>query len=206
MTFVALVRHGETDWNARGRLQGSSDIPLNDTGREQAREAAAELGAFSRPEAGSAPLGSVRVQWDVLVSSPLSRAAETADIIGEAVGVRRTATFDDLAERHFGEAEGLSDFEAYSYWPDGRYPGMEPRRDLIERGRRRLDALAAQHPTGALLVVAHGGVIRAILDSVLRRPSPRIVNAGISTLSNDSGRWRVHTVNSLPLGDYRWRF
>ena len=57
-----------------------------------------------------------------------------------------------------------------------------------------------------LVVVAHGGVIRAILDSVLRRPSPRIVNAGVSTLSNESGRWAVHTVNSLPLGDYRWRF
>ncbi|MGU3435791.1 histidine phosphatase family protein [Actinomycetes bacterium M1A6_2h] len=191
MTFVALVRHGETDWNARGRLQGSSDIPLNDYGREQAFEAAAELG---------------KNKWDLLVSSPLSRASETADIIGKAIGVRRTATFDDLAERHFGEAEGLSDFEAYSYWPDGRYPGMEPRKDLIERGRSRLDALAADHPTGALVVVAHGGVIRAILDSVLRRPSPRIVNAGVSTLSNDSGRWEVHTVNSLPLGDYRWRF
>ncbi|GGF97984.1 putative phosphatase PhoE [Rhodococcoides trifolii] len=191
MTFVALVRHGETDWNARGRLQGSSDIPLNEYGREQALEAANELG---------------RSRWDLLVSSPLSRASETADIIGASIGLSRSATFDDLAERHFGEAEGLSDFEAYSYWPDGRYPGMEPRSDLIERGRSRLDALADEHPTGALVVVAHGGVIRAILDSVLRRPSPRIVNAGVSTLSNESGKWTVHTVNSLPLGDYRWRF
>ncbi|MET0318796.1 MAG: histidine phosphatase family protein, partial [Rhodococcus fascians] len=82
MTFLALVRHGETDWNLHGRLQGSSDIPLNDTGRAQAREAVYELSDHS---------------WDLLVSSPLSRAAETADIIGSHLGISRTATYPDLA-------------------------------------------------------------------------------------------------------------
>ncbi|NQD89088.1 histidine phosphatase family protein, partial [Paenarthrobacter sp. CM16] len=66
LTTFALVRHGQTDWNAERRLQGSTDIPLNDVGREQAREAVAFLSDQ---------------QWDTVVASPLSRAAETAEII-----------------------------------------------------------------------------------------------------------------------------
>ena len=189
MTFVALVRHGETDWNFYRRLQGSSDIPLNELGRAQAREAAAEL-------AGSS--------WDLLVSSPLSRASETADIIGARIGLQRSHDHTDLAERHFGEAEGMTDYEAYSRWPSGRYPGMERRSDLIARTRGRLDSIAGEYPGSAVVVVAHGGVIRAILDSIIGRSSPRIVNAGISTLTNDSGSWEVRTVNSLPLERYQW--
>lgn len=69
LTTFALVRHGQTDWNAQRRLQGSTDIPLNDVGRGQARAAVAVLSGY---------------EWDAIVSSPLSRAAETADLI--AVG------------------------------------------------------------------------------------------------------------------------
>ena len=75
MTTLLLVRHGETDWNAARRIQGSTDIPLNDTGREQARATAASLAAQF---AGQSP---------VVVSSDLARARETAEIIAEALGV-----------------------------------------------------------------------------------------------------------------------
>ncbi|WP_037158342.1 histidine phosphatase family protein [Rhodococcoides fascians] len=183
MTFLALVRHGETDWNLHGRLQGSSDIPLNDTGRAQAREAVYELSEHS---------------WDLLVSSPLSRAAETADIIGSHLGISRTATYPDLAERHFGAAEGFTDYDAYSHWPRGMYPGLEPRRDMIVRGVRAVDEIAAANPESSVIAVAHGGVIRGILDAIRGVTSPRILNAGVSTLLHDGSGWTVETINGVP--------
>lgn len=183
MTYLALVRHGETDWNLHGRLQGSSDIPLNDTGRGQAREAAHELAGRT---------------WDLLVSSPLSRAAETADIIGEHLGIERSATYQELAERHYGAAEGYTDYEAYFEWPHGMYPGLEARADVADRGLSTLLRLHKDHPTSDIVVVSHGGVIRAILDVVLRtRRSPRILNAGVSTLTIDTDGWRVHSINGI---------
>ncbi len=185
MTYFALVRHGETDWNLHGRLQGSSDIPLNATGRAQAREAAHRLGV--RP-------------WDLLVSSPLSRASETADIIGETIGLERVATYPELSERHYGEAEGLTDWEAYHEWPHGWYPGLEPRAEVAERGLRNIQRLAEEHPDKAIVVVSHGGVIRAILDVLLdRRRSPRILNAGVSTVSFETDGWRVHSINGIDI-------
>ena len=185
VTYFALVRHGETDWNRHGRLQGSADIPLNDTGRAQAREAAHRLAAR---------------QWDRLVSSPLSRASETADLIGAELGLHRSATYADLRERHYGEAEGLTDYEAYIEWPHGWYPGLEPRAEVAERGVRTLGHLADEHPDDAVVVVAHGGVIRAILDVLLRpHRSPRILNAGVSTVSSDADGWRVHSINGIDL-------
>ncbi|MBD0323271.1 MAG: histidine phosphatase family protein [Aldersonia sp.] len=183
MTYFALVRHGETDWNRHGRLQGSSDIPLNDTGRAQAREAAHRLASGS---------------WDVLVSSPLSRAAETADLIGAELGLDRSASYPGLRERHYGAAEGMTDYEAYYEWPHGWYPGLEPRTEVAERGLRTLAQLHLDHPDESVIVVSHGGVIRAILDVVLQfRRSPRILNAAVSTLSVDDDGWRVHTINDM---------
>ena len=92
LTTFALVRHGQTDWNAERRLQGATDIPLNDVGREQAREAVATLADY---------------QWDAIVSSPLSRAAETADLIAEGLGLTVARRIPELIERSFGPAEGL---------------------------------------------------------------------------------------------------
>ncbi len=86
MTTILLVRHGQTDWNLDRRLQGHTDRPLNDRGREQARALAAEL--------ASEPL-------DAVYSSDLVRAHETARIIAAGRGLDVTA-MDDLRERNFG--------------------------------------------------------------------------------------------------------
>jgi uncharacterized phosphatase len=88
---LALVRHGETDWNSAGRLQGRTDIPLNELGRKQANDAGASLSAQD---------------WDLLVSSPLRRAVETAEIIGSHVGLNLSLTVPELIERDFRGAEG----------------------------------------------------------------------------------------------------
>ena len=98
MTLIYLVRHGETDWNLARRIQGSTDIPLNDTGRLQAERTGRLL---------------ARRSWDGIASSPLSRAFETGTIIADAVGIdpSRIDLLDSLAERRYGEAEGLDDRE-----------------------------------------------------------------------------------------------
>jgi uncharacterized phosphatase len=128
LTTFALVRHGQTDWNAQRRLQGSTDIPLNDVGRGQARDAVAVLSGY---------------EWDAIVSSPLSRAAETADLIAAGLGLQVARRVSDLAERSFGPAEGLCagpDLDALRI--PGGYLGAETEDDAARRGLDALEALA----------------------------------------------------------------
>lgn len=152
MTVFALVRHGETDWNRERRIQGSTDIPLNDTGREQARATGALLASR---------------RWTALVASPLSRASETARIIGEHVALVEPELDPRLAERDYGQAEGLTGAEIDVKFPDGaEVPGRETREAVAVRAVAALHDLAARHPGEAVIVVAHGGVIRSVLESV----------------------------------------
>jgi probable phosphoglycerate mutase len=152
MTVFALVRHGETDWNRERRIQGSTDIPLNDTGREQARATGVLL---------------ANRRWTALVASPLSRAAETARLIGEHVGLSEPELEPRLVERDYGAAEGLTGTEIDALYPDGAdVPGREPREAVAVRAVDALHDLAARHPGEAVIVVAHGGVIRSVLESV----------------------------------------
>ncbi|HEY0375309.1 MAG TPA: histidine phosphatase family protein [Amnibacterium sp.] len=147
MTDLVLVRHGETEWNRLGRVQGLSDIPLNETGRRQAQEAGVRL----RSE-----------HWDAIASSPLSRAAETAEIIGREVGVPAPELVEALVERNYGEAEGLTGEEIDRRW-DGVLQARESREAVLERVVPALLALAERHPGQRVLVVSHGGVIGSLV-------------------------------------------
>jgi len=148
-TRFAIVRHGETDWNVQRRIQGSTDIPLNETGRAQALETAASLAA--RP-------------WTAIVASPLSRASETARIIAASLGLDSPTIVPALAERSHGVLEGLDHrgraaVEAQA----ATIEGLEPRSAVIERARGALLELAAEHPDDDVIVVTHGGVIHALM-------------------------------------------
>ncbi len=152
MTLLYLVRHGETDWNLTRRIQGSTDIPLNDTGRLQAARTGQLLASR---------------RWDGIASSPLSRAHETGQIIGRAVGIDDIEILDDLAERHYGDAEGLSDHDLSVRFPgDTEVPGRETRAEVVSRVLPALIALAERHPGANLIVTTHGGVIRTVLNEV----------------------------------------
>ena len=151
MTLLYLVRHGETDWNRARRIQGSTDIPLNETGRTQAARAGKLLS---------------RRRWDGLASSPLSRAHETAEIIGAAIGISDIEVIPDIVERHYGDAEGLTDWEISTRFPDQVVPSRETREAVLLRVVPALIALAQRHPGENLVVVAHGGVIRTVLNEV----------------------------------------
>lgn len=174
MTVFALVRHGETDWNFQRRIQGTTDIPLNDTGREQARATGALLASR---------------RWTALVASPLSRAAETARLIGEHVGLGEPELEPRLAERDYGRAEGLTGAEIDALFPDGAdVPGREPREAVAERAVAALHDLAARHPGEAVIVVAHGGVIRSVLETVApgRHREP-ITNGSVHSFRHADG-------------------
>jgi uncharacterized phosphatase len=151
-TQLFLVRHGETDWNLQHRIQGLTDIPLNETGREQAR-ATGELLA-SR-------------QWDGVYSSPLLRAFETASIVATATGQDTPQTIEALVERNYGDAEGLNFGEIERRYPDrSTVPGQEDRDAVVARVVPALEELAEAHPGESLIVVSHGGAIRAVLTAV----------------------------------------
>lgn len=147
---LVLVRHGQTDWNKAGRMQGSTDIDLNDTGREQAAAAGREIA-----EQGE--------RWDVLAASPLSRAQETARILGAQVGLEDVVTLPGVIERHYGAAEGeVLTFEE-SRHPQDLYDGVEPIEDVYRRGVAALKEFVLAHPGQNLLVVSHGTTIRRVL-------------------------------------------
>ena len=152
MTYLYLVRHGETDWNRARRIQGTTDIELNEIGREQARATGRLLG---------------RRRWDGVVTSPLSRAAETARIIAEELGLPEPRTLDALVERNYGEAEGLTGDELLTRFPgDTPVTGREPRSAVADRAIPALIELAEQCPERSFIVVSHGGVIRTVLKAV----------------------------------------
>ena len=152
MTDLVLVRHGETDWNLAGRVQGRTDIPLNETGREQARATAERL-------TGTA--------FDAVAASPLSRAAETARIIADGLGLGDVELVDDLVERNYGDAEGMTGEDLDARF-NGDLPAQESRQATIERVKPALLELARRHPGQRVLVVSHGGVIGSLVRDTTR--------------------------------------
>lgn len=158
-----LVRHGETEWNLAGRLQGAQDIPLNALGRQQAAEAAGRLKALNP---GFAALD--------YVASPMQRARETMEILRDGLGLPKEGyrTDERLRELTFGEWEGLTwkevrkqarelaqarERDKWGFVP----PAGESYRMLAERIRPVLEGLAPE-----AVVVSHGGVARAVLALV----------------------------------------
>lgn len=152
MTTLYLVRHGETDWNVARRIQGSTDIPLNNNGRAQAARTGLLL---------------ARRRFDEVISSPLSRAFETASIIAGEVGLPEPTPDPAMVERRYGAAEGLDYRTLDRMFPRGAsVPGRESREAVVERVFPALIDLAHRRPGQQLVVVTHGGVIRAVVNAI----------------------------------------
>nr|WP_314841766.1 histidine phosphatase family protein [uncultured Microbacterium sp.] len=167
MTLITLVRHGQTDWNRARRIQGSTDIPLNETGRADARTAASLLADTTH---------------HAIYSSTLVRAKETAEIIAETLGLDAPKTVHDIREREFGEGEGMlvSEYiERYGDW-HAEVPGAESLDDVAARALRALDVIAldarrrSAPVAESVVVVTHGGVIRSLIDHVSGGTLPKV--------------------------------
>ncbi len=202
MKELFVFRHGETDWNAEGRFQGHSNIPLNEKGRGQARELAARFGL--PPYRG----------LDVILSSDLDRAHETASIVAAQLGVI-VYTDAALREAHLGDAQGLTyeqiqgrfGVQLFDQWrsdhpqdADISYPNGETGNAILLRVFSALEEFCLKTPCEKIGISSHGGVIRRVMQK-LRPPgsSPvRIPNTVIYRIHFDpaSRHW------SLPEGQF----
>lgn len=196
---LVLWRHGQTVWNAERRFQGQSDIPLDEVGQAQAERAARLLAAL-RP--------------DLIVSSDLSRAAQTAAPLSRLTGL--DVTLDkDLRERSGGVWEGLTDTEIRTRYPvehaNWTPPDGEPSPVVAERVAGALHRIAevAAEPemaTGLAVVVSHGAALRLGMSRLLGMPEDLfgvlgpLSNCSWSVLGRRHGRWRLveHNAGTLP--------
>jgi probable phosphoglycerate mutase len=194
-----LWRHGQTVWNAERRFQGQSDIPLDEVGQAQAERAARLLAAL-RP--------------DLIVSSDLSRAAQTAAPLSRLTGLEVTLD-KDLRERSGGCWEGLTDTEIRTRYPvehaSWTPPDGEPSALVAERvaGALLRVAEAVSGPamtTGLAVVVSHGAALRLGMSRLLGMPEELfgvlgpLSNCSWSVLGRRHGRWRLveHNAGTLP--------
>ncbi|MCU6708340.1 histidine phosphatase family protein [Paenibacillus sp. J5C_2022] len=176
--LIGFVRHGQTDWNANGIIQGQTDIPLNKEGFRQAKAVADRLSEDERI-------------WDYVISSDLRRARATAEEIASALHIPLMAPATALRERHFGQAEGTTESERIARWgPNWRKLdlGIETSEQIVERGRRLLDGLDRE--AGNVLIVTHGSFIAEMLLSLCPRlQDERLGNVSYSILQRVEEGW-----------------
>lgn len=203
MVRIALVRHGATALNLGGRIQGESEAGLAQAGVRQAERAASALVSSG-------------LRWGGLTSSPQRRARETAGHIGRSLGLPVQPCLDELCERRYGAAEGLTFAELYERWQvpadDRGRPGVldrliaqglvdqaEPIESVRERGQRALAMLAAAAradpgPDAGVIAVAHGTFIRCTLEAIGHPDPVHIENGGVVVLAATDDGWRVERV------------
>jgi uncharacterized phosphatase len=188
-TVFGLLRHGQTDWNIEFLLQGVTDIPMNETGIEQIKMAAKAIKAED---------------WDIVLTSPLSRARQTAEIIADHVGFPKIVEKELLIERSFGEAEGLSHEQWRARYSNlDEIPGGESRSQLAARSKLLLDTVAAELMGKKVLAISHGALIRSLLATVsnneLPRDGERLGNASLNVVSHFESTWKVVNYSLEPL-------
>ena len=172
MTTLLLARHGETDWNRELRIQGSSDIELNELGRRQAHSLAQEL---------------TDVDLDAIYASDLSRARATAAAVAAAHGLE-VKLDRRLRERSFGSWEGLTREDLEKLPPDSHHDGESD--DVVrERMLAAVRDIAAAHPGEQVLVVSHGGALNTLWHHALGERVERWANCAVYKLAVREGEF-----------------
>lgn len=196
MALFYFLRHGETAWNAEGRVCGSTDVPLSDAGRRQALALAQRLQLIA---------------VETLYSSPLSRALETAQVIGQAIG-REPVLDNRLVELNYGAWEGQTFEEikraapaVYQAWDSDpgslAPPEGETGEHLIARVTPFLAELAQRHQAGDVVVVCHKTVCRLLACHIMGAPLAEyrrripMENAALNIFETVGENWRVVTLN-----------
>lgn len=196
-TRVTLIRHGQTEWNVEGRIQGSKDSPLTAHGRAQAEATAARVKEMT---------------VDAFYCSHLPRAAETATII--AKGCACTPVHDErLRERNFGMFEGMTREQmarehpsVYDLMlhggPDYAIPGGESKSDVLERALCFLNSIHHSHRGQHVLVVSHGATLNVLSKHVLGLAVDAPLNweqrnLGMTTVVHDGTMWKMRTFGDV---------
>ncbi|SIQ45859.1 histidine phosphatase family protein [Paenibacillus macquariensis] len=154
MALIGLIRHGVTDWNHEYRAQGQADIPLNDEGRRQAELLSKRMN---------------NEDWDYIYSSDLSRALETAEMIGRIKNIE-VKIDQGLREMNCGLIEGTTEKDRVSKWGDGWSKldlGIEPNDEIISRGMKCIMEISERHSDKKVLIVSHGALIGLTLKKLI---------------------------------------
>ena len=183
---ICLVRHGETDWNNIGKLQGREDIPLNTAGIEQIKETAIYLKDFV---------------WNAIISSPLSRAKKSAEIISEELGGLKIIEEFDFVERDYGKASGMTLDERKLHFPDDNWIGAESFDLLQNRTVNAVLKYAQEYDGNNIIIVSHGATINSILiyfggNEVATEKSP-LKNACMSLLEKTKNEINIVYYNKI---------
>ena len=192
---IVLVRHGETSWNQEGRFQGQNSVELNAVGLRQAQDVAA---AMSTACPGA------------IYSSPLARALQTAEVIGQVQSLPVTQ-MNGLKELDLGRAEGLNNVQMQDRYPDlmrrwrtdpagVRMPGGETLYELQARARRAVERIKSGHPRETAIAVSHNFAIGAVVCEVLDLPLCRFHRikldlGSLTTLEHGIRGWRLLSLN-----------
>ncbi|RWZ54942.1 histidine phosphatase family protein [Halobacillus fulvus] len=183
---LTIVRHGSTHWNKEKRAQGTSNIPLDQDGRKEASLLASRLS---------------KQNWNVIYSSPLQRAKDTAEIIADKIG---GAIIEDerLQEVNGGQIEGTTEEERIEKWgPDWRSldVGIEKPELVRERAIRFLHDLKQNHPGENVLIVSHGALISHMLQELTGQDEfqQHIKNTAVTEVEWREGKWECLLLNCV---------
>ncbi len=146
---IFLVRHGQTDWNMQGRFQGREDIPLNDNGLQQAKECGMALAGEN---------------YKAVITSPLSRASKTAEIIAQIVSAEQLIIEENITERDFSKVSGMTPAEREAFYASGKKDDKEPWDKLCKRMLRSIKKYAEQFEGQNIIMVSHGASINSVLS------------------------------------------
>lgn len=195
MTTLCLIRHGQTDWNLNHKLQGREDVPLNKIGKKQAFLTATHLQKYN---------------WDLIITSPLKRSTETANIISNNLNIETIYEMDEFVERDFGEASGLTKKEVKSRFFCGNdsikfafseslIPNMETFDCLRNRSVYGIEEIARKYNNKKIIVVTHGAVINVILSFIsngdIGTGKTNLSNACINIIKYIENNWKVEVLN-----------
>ncbi|TAH68874.1 MAG: histidine phosphatase family protein [Anaerolineaceae bacterium] len=185
---IYLIRHGETDWNLIGKVQGREDIPLNETGRKQAKKCASAL---------------QNTDIKTIISSPLIRAVETANIISNSTNSAARLIIDDgLIERDFGDMSGMT-YDRRKYFDTFGYEEtMEPLDKLSKRLIDCIHKYARKFKGQDIVMVSHGAAINSVITVLSEGEEgsgkTRLKNACISILTYEDSELKLGSFNLSP--------
>ncbi|MCA1319364.1 histidine phosphatase family protein [Bacillus tianshenii] len=187
MTKFGFIRHGSTAWNKERRAQGSSDIPLDQDGIDDAKKLAARLSSEN---------------WDYIFSSNLLRAKQTAEIVAEKLNVPALILDTRLREVSGGLIEGTTEAERMEKWgADWRSMdlGIEKVDSVLERGLACLNDIHLKHPKSNVLIVSHGSFIRHLIKELTPEVdlTSHLENTSITTLSISNDLWNCEAYNCV---------
>lgn len=183
--MIYLIRHGETDWNHQRRRQGRRDVPLNDQGREQMHRCGELLS---------------HLPADAIITSPLSRAVESAEIVAECLGLDKANIVRDegLIERDFGDVDGMTKAELKAYRARGGNEHQEPLYRVRERMMRTVLTYARRHDKKHIVMISHSAAIKSVFVRLYGKPElqrKQTKNAGVSIIEYRGGRLHPHALD-----------